>query len=163
MATAWLWVPNRSDRLRWSKRQIRHGLLPLVSAARLVSAAADADLLIVGHGPLVIDLVHWSVSWYCAPHAHCPTLVIPAAATTPRLCLGRAAHGPSQRQWRLWILAMAAEAAVCAPAPANARVKWTPQGVGALTKCWPPRAAVIRPPDGRGNVARRLVSRSWRR
>lgn len=53
-----------------AKGQIRHGLLPLVSAA------ADADLLIVGHGPHVIDLVHWSVSWYCARHAHCPMLVV---------------------------------------------------------------------------------------
>ncbi len=50
----------------------------------LVSLAAGADLLVVGHGSRSIDMLHRSVTWYCVRHATCPVLVIPPAMATQR-------------------------------------------------------------------------------
>ncbi|MBV8541133.1 MAG: universal stress protein [Pseudonocardiales bacterium] len=50
----------------------------------LVSQATGADLLVVGHGHRSVDMLHRSVSWYCARHATCPVLVIPPAMATRR-------------------------------------------------------------------------------
>ncbi len=77
VAAAWLWVPEAIGRVDVEQKVI-YGL----PGPTLVSAAADAELLIVGHGHHVIDMMHRSVSWYCVRHAHCPVLVIPAAAAT---------------------------------------------------------------------------------
>jgi nucleotide-binding universal stress UspA family protein len=51
----------------------------------LVCSAIGADLLVVGHGPRVAELLHRSVSWYCVRHAHCPVLVIPPVMTRRKL------------------------------------------------------------------------------
>lgn len=52
----------------------------------LVSQAAGADLLVVGHGRRSIEALHRSVSWYCVRHADCPVLVFPPVmATRPEL------------------------------------------------------------------------------
>jgi hypothetical protein len=77
VAAAWLWGPNTVGEV-----DVEHKSHPQPGWAPLVSAAADVQLLIVGHGHHVIDMMHRSVSWYCARHAHCLVLVIPAAAAT---------------------------------------------------------------------------------
>lgn len=83
MTAVWLWGPNAVGRSMWSIKVIRGPAGPT-----LVSAAADAQLLIVGHGHHVIDMMHRSVSWYCVRHAHCLMRVIPAAAATRRTLVG---------------------------------------------------------------------------
>jgi hypothetical protein len=45
----------------------------------LVGEANGADLLVVGHGPRVAEVLHRSVSWYCVRHVTCPVLIIPPA------------------------------------------------------------------------------------
>ena len=50
----------------------------------LVAEAAGADLLVVGHGHRSIEMLHRSVTWYCALHATCPVLVIPPTWATRR-------------------------------------------------------------------------------
>ncbi|MDQ3827311.1 MAG: universal stress protein, partial [Actinomycetota bacterium] len=82
VAAAWLWVPNAAGQID-VEQKARYGL----AGPTLVSAAADAGLLVVGHGHHVIDLMHRSVSWYCLRHAQCPVLVIPAAATSRKTLL----------------------------------------------------------------------------
>lgn len=77
VAAAWLWVPHAVVQVD-VEQKVLYGL----AGPTLVSAAADAELLIVGHGHHVIDMRHRSVSWYCVRHSHCPVLVIPAAAAT---------------------------------------------------------------------------------
>jgi nucleotide-binding universal stress UspA family protein len=51
----------------------------------LVEASKEADLLVVGgrrhHG--LVGMVLGSVSAQVLPHAHCPVVVVPAAATAP--------------------------------------------------------------------------------
>lgn len=77
VAAAWVWVPNAVGQVD-VEQKVLYGL----AGPTLVSAAANAELLIVGHGYHMIDLRHRSVSWYCLRHARCPVLVFPAAATT---------------------------------------------------------------------------------
>lgn len=61
----------------------------------LVAQAADADLLVVGHGARAIEMLHRSVSWYCARHATCPVLVIPPAMASIRTLTSAAAEVPA--------------------------------------------------------------------
>ncbi|MBV9057553.1 MAG: universal stress protein [Pseudonocardiales bacterium] len=77
VAAAWLWVPHAVGQVDLEQK-VLYGL----AGPTLVSAATDAELLIVGHGHHMIDMRHRSVSWYCVRHSHCPVLVIPAAAAT---------------------------------------------------------------------------------
>jgi nucleotide-binding universal stress UspA family protein len=49
------------------------------AGAVLVGEANGADLLVVGHGPRVAEVLHRSVSWYCVRHVTCPVLIIPPA------------------------------------------------------------------------------------
>ncbi|KAA9160216.1 universal stress protein [Amycolatopsis acidicola] len=53
-------------------------------ATELVKEAKDADLLVVGsHGSRPIaEILVGSVATRCVRHAHCPVVVIPAAATS---------------------------------------------------------------------------------
>jgi nucleotide-binding universal stress UspA family protein len=77
VAAAWAWVPDAVGQVD-VEQKVLYGL----AGPTLVSAAANAELLIVGHRHHMIDLRHRSVSWYCVRHAHCPVLVFPAAAVT---------------------------------------------------------------------------------
>jgi nucleotide-binding universal stress UspA family protein len=77
VAAAWLWVPNAVGQVDLEQKVIRGPAGPT-----LVSETTDAELLVVGHGQHLIDMLHRSVSWYCVRHAHCPVLVIPSAAAT---------------------------------------------------------------------------------
>jgi nucleotide-binding universal stress UspA family protein len=61
----------------------------------LVAEAAGADLLVVGHGPRVAELLHRSVSWCCVRHARCPVLVIPPAMATRRTLTRASAEVPA--------------------------------------------------------------------
>ncbi|MGH3906302.1 MAG: universal stress protein [Pseudonocardiaceae bacterium] len=62
----------------------------------LVAAAAGADLLVVGHNHRYpTDMLHRSVSWYCARHAACPVLVVPSAMATRRALIPATAELPA--------------------------------------------------------------------
>ena len=82
VAAAWLWVPNATGTVALEQKVIRGPAGPT-----LVSQAAGAELLIVGHGHRLIDMAHRSVSWYCVRHAICPVVVIPSAAATRKTLL----------------------------------------------------------------------------
>jgi nucleotide-binding universal stress UspA family protein len=79
VAAALAWVPEEAARLAVRQSVIRGPVGP-----GLVGEADGADLLVVGHGPRVAELLHRSVSWYCLRHATCPVLVIPPAMATQR-------------------------------------------------------------------------------
>jgi nucleotide-binding universal stress UspA family protein len=72
-------VPRGATRVAVRQKVVR-GL----AGSGLVSQAAGADLLVVGHSPRSIEMLHRSVSWYCMRHATCPVLVIPPAMATRR-------------------------------------------------------------------------------
>jgi hypothetical protein len=61
----------------------------------LVANADGADLLVVGHGPRVAELVHRSVSWYCVRNATCPVVVVPPAMATCRTLTPPTAQVPA--------------------------------------------------------------------
>lgn len=63
---------------------VRHKVVRGPAGPVLISQAVGADLLVVGHGHRSIDMLHRSVSWYCALRAACPVLVIPPAMATRR-------------------------------------------------------------------------------
>lgn len=74
VAAALVRVPDGAKGVTVRQRVVRGPAGPV-----LVSEANGADLLVVGHGPRVAELLHRSVSWYCVRHATCPVLVIPPA------------------------------------------------------------------------------------
>jgi hypothetical protein len=61
----------------------------------LVNEADGADLLVVGHGWRVAELLHRSVTWYCVLHATCPVLVIPPTMATRRTLAPATAEVPA--------------------------------------------------------------------
>ncbi|MGH3780641.1 MAG: universal stress protein [Pseudonocardiaceae bacterium] len=63
---------------------VQHSVVRGPAGSGLVSQTAGADLLVVGHSHRSIEMLHRSVSWYCARHATCPVLVIPPAMATRR-------------------------------------------------------------------------------
>jgi nucleotide-binding universal stress UspA family protein len=63
---------------------VQHKVVRGPAGPGLVCQAADAELLVVGHGPRSIEMLHRSVSWYCVRHASCPVLVIPPVMATQR-------------------------------------------------------------------------------
>jgi nucleotide-binding universal stress UspA family protein len=67
-------VPDGAARIAVGQSMVRGPAGP-----GLVGEADGADLLVVGHGPRVAELLHRSVNWYCMRHANCPVLVIPPA------------------------------------------------------------------------------------
>jgi nucleotide-binding universal stress UspA family protein len=79
VAAALARVPDGAARVAVRQSVIRGPVGP-----GLVGEAYGADLLVVGHGPRVTELLHRSVSWYCIRHATCPVLVIPPAIATQR-------------------------------------------------------------------------------
>jgi nucleotide-binding universal stress UspA family protein len=79
VAAALARVPEGSARVA-----VRHSVIRGPAGPGLVGEAFGADLLVVGHGPRVAELLHRSVSWYCVRHATCPVLVIPPAMATQR-------------------------------------------------------------------------------
>ena len=74
VAAAQARVPTQATPVAVQQRVLRGPAGP-----GLVSQAAGADLLVVGHGRRLVEMVHRSVSWYCVRHASCPVLVIPPA------------------------------------------------------------------------------------
>ncbi len=74
VAAALARVPDGSTPVAVRQRTVRGPAGPV-----LVGEADGADLLVLGHGPRIAELLHRSVSWYCARHATCPVLVIPPA------------------------------------------------------------------------------------
>ncbi len=89
VTAAMAWVPEGAMRVGVRERVVRGPAGPV-----LISQAASADLLVVGHGPRSIELTHRSVSWYCVLHATCPVLVIPPAMATRRTLAPATAEGP---------------------------------------------------------------------
>jgi nucleotide-binding universal stress UspA family protein len=79
VAAALLWVSDKATRIVVDQKLVRGPAGPM-----LVANADGADLLVVGHGPRVAELLHRSVSWYCVRNATCPVLVIPPAMATCR-------------------------------------------------------------------------------
>jgi nucleotide-binding universal stress UspA family protein len=77
VAAALAWAPEAMARVAVQQVVVRGPAGPV-----LVSQAAGADLLVVGHGPRATEMLHRSVSWYCVRHATCPVLVIPPAMAT---------------------------------------------------------------------------------
>lgn len=80
VAAALAWMPSATARVVVQQRVVRSPAGP-----GLVSQAADADLLVVGHSHRSIEMLHRSVSWYCVRHATCPVLVFPPAMATRRV------------------------------------------------------------------------------
>jgi nucleotide-binding universal stress UspA family protein len=81
--------PASYTALRWAlahagRVAVRQKVVRGLAGSGLVTQAAGADLLVVGHGPRSIEMLHRSVSWYCMRHATCPVLVIPPAMATRR-------------------------------------------------------------------------------
>lgn len=72
-------VPRGATRVAVRQKVVR-GL----AGSGLVTQATGADLLVVGHSPRSIEMLHRSVSWYCMRHATCPVLVISPAMATRR-------------------------------------------------------------------------------
>jgi nucleotide-binding universal stress UspA family protein len=79
VAAALARVPTRATQSEVWQRIVRGP-----AGSGLVSQAAGADLLVVGHGLRSIEMLHRSVTWYCVRHAACPVLVIPPAMATRR-------------------------------------------------------------------------------
>jgi nucleotide-binding universal stress UspA family protein len=79
VAAALARIPDGSMRV-----VVRQSVIHGPAGPVLVGQADGADLLVVGHGPRVTELLHRSVSWYCMRHATCPVLVIPPAMATRR-------------------------------------------------------------------------------
>lgn len=79
VAAALAWTPHAVPRVVVEQRVVRSPAGP-----GLVSQAADADLLVVGHGHHSMEMLHRSVSWYCVLHATCPVLVFPPTMATRR-------------------------------------------------------------------------------
>lgn len=79
VAAAQTWMPGNAARVAVHQQVVRSPAGP-----GLVSQAAGADLLVVGHRRRSIEVLHRSVSWYCVRHANCPVLVFPPAMATRR-------------------------------------------------------------------------------
>lgn len=79
VAAAQAWVPGGTAQVAVQQQVVRSPAGP-----GLVSQAADADLLVVGHCRRSIEVLHRSVSWYCARHADCPVLIFPPVMATRR-------------------------------------------------------------------------------
>ena len=79
VAAALAWMPGGAARVAVQQQVVRSPAGP-----GLVSQAAGADLLVVGHCRRSIEVLHRSVSWYCVRHADCPVLVFPPAMATRR-------------------------------------------------------------------------------
>jgi nucleotide-binding universal stress UspA family protein len=79
VAAALMWAPDEAGRVALEQTVIRGPAGPT-----LVAQAADADLLVVGHGRRLVEMLHRSLSWYCVRHASCPVVVIPPAMATRR-------------------------------------------------------------------------------
>lgn len=77
VAAAQAWVPGSAARVAVHQQVVRSPVGP-----GLVSQAAGADLLVIGHSWRSIGVLHRSVSWYCVRHADCPVLVFPPATAT---------------------------------------------------------------------------------
>jgi nucleotide-binding universal stress UspA family protein len=90
VAAALARVPDGAAGVAVRQRVVRGPAGPV-----LVAEADGADLLVVGHGPRVAELLHRSVSWYCVRHATCPVLVIPPAMATRRTLIPATAEVPT--------------------------------------------------------------------
>lgn len=90
VAAALARVPEGSRRVAVRQRVTRGSAGPV-----LVIDATGADLLVVGHGPRSIEMLHRSVSWYCVRHATCPVLVIPPEMATRRLLVSATVEVPA--------------------------------------------------------------------
>ncbi len=90
VAAALARVPDGAARVAVRQRVVRGPAGPV-----LVANADGADLLVVGHGPRVTELLHRSVTWYCVRHATCPVLVIPPAMATQRTLAPATAEVPT--------------------------------------------------------------------
>ncbi len=92
VAAALVRVPDGAARVAVRQRVLRGPAGPV-----LVANADGADLLVVGHGPRVTELLHRSVTWYCVRHASCPVLVIPPAMATQGTPAPATAEVPRRR------------------------------------------------------------------
>ncbi|MDQ4011553.1 MAG: universal stress protein [Actinomycetota bacterium] len=90
VAAALARIPDGATRVAVRQRVTRGPAGPV-----LVDESDGADLLVVGHGPRVAELLHRSVSWYCVVHASCPVLVIPPAMATRRTLAPATAQVPT--------------------------------------------------------------------
>lgn len=79
VAAAQLRIPAGARRVRVRQDVARGPAGPVLAAQ-----AADAELLVVGHGHHSLEVLHRSVSWYCVRHARCPVLVIPPSMAARR-------------------------------------------------------------------------------
>jgi nucleotide-binding universal stress UspA family protein len=77
VAAAQARVPGGAVRIAVQQQVVRSPAGP-----GLVSQAAGADLLVVGHCRRSMEVLHRSVSWYCVRHANCPVLVFPPEMAT---------------------------------------------------------------------------------
>ncbi|MDQ4094394.1 MAG: universal stress protein [Actinomycetota bacterium] len=74
---------------------VRQSVVRGLAGPALVGETDGAALLVVGHGPRVTELRHWSVSWYCLRHATCPVLIIPPAMAAVRTLTPAIAEVPA--------------------------------------------------------------------